>query len=66
MFRPLIILRKYLFTKPKWRILRIYTKQISRSKLETLRGAILEEMKSGDANVDYLSGKVEILNLLLK
>lgn len=66
MFRPLIILKKYLFIKPKWRILRIYTKQISRNKLEDLRSALLDELRSPDANSDFISGKIDILNILLK
>jgi len=66
MFRPLIILKKYLLVKPKWKILRIYTKQISRKKLEDLRSALLEELKDPDTNKDFISGKIEILNILLK
>lgn len=68
MFRPLISIRKHLFTKPKWKILRIYTKQIKRSKLEDLLGMLQdEEQKTDDVlYLEYLRGKIEILTLLLK
>ena len=63
-----IQIRKVLWTKPKWRILRIYTKTISRSKIELLKRTIeLEIEKSDDPNtILFLEGKLVIINLLLK
>lgn len=68
MFRPLIILKKYLFTKPKWRILRIYTKEIKRTKIEELVLLIEQDQKetSDLYHKEYLRGKLEILNMILK
>jgi hypothetical protein len=68
MFRPYIILKKYLFTKPKWKILRIYTKQIKRRKIEELLSILKDEAASSNDILyqEYLRGKIEILNIILK
>ena len=68
MIKMFIQIRKVLWTKPKWRILRIYTKTISRSKIELLKRTIeLEIEKSDDPNtILFLEGKLVIINLLLK
>ena len=66
MFRPLVILKKYLVTKPKWKILRIYTKQISRKKLENYLSALQEEARVDDSRKEYLNGKIDVIKALLK
>jgi hypothetical protein len=68
MFRPFIMLKKFLFVKPKWRILRVYTKQIKRKKLLELVSLLSQEARESKSVLDkeYLRGKIEILNIILK
>lgn len=68
MIKPLIFLRKNLITKPKWKILRIYTKQIKKQKLVQLLDALTNERAQADDShyKEYLRGKIEILNTLLE
>jgi hypothetical protein len=68
MIKAFIFLRKIFYVKPKWKILRIYTKTISRKKIELLQRALLTELHSS-VDVEeaaFLRGKLEIINLLLK
>lgn len=69
MIKLFIAIRKRLWTKPKWRILRIYTKTIRRKTIEELRGALMLELKDvelEDTEIKFLEGKLYIVNLLLK
>lgn len=68
MLKIFIKIRKIFWIKPKWRILRIYTKTISRKKIELLRKSITEELLicEDDDYANFLKGELHFINLLLK
>jgi len=67
MLKIFIHIRKTLWLQPKWRILRIYTKTLSRKKIENLKDILIKEINEtkGEKKA-YLKGKLEIVNLLLQ
>lgn len=60
--------RKNLWLKPKWKILRIYTKTLERKKIEQLKELLISQLgkETDDVKRAYIQGKLEIINLLLK
>lgn len=68
MLKIFIKIRKHLWLKPKWKILRIYTKTLPRNKIEKLKELLIKQLDKDITEIDraYIKGKLEIINLLLE
>ena len=63
----LIFIKKHLYTKPKWRILRIFTKIVKRSSLEKIQRDLEKEISTNQDPVDkaFLQGQLEVIKYFL-
>lgn len=68
MWKIFIKIRKKFILQLKWRLLRIFTKVIKRSKLEKLAKILTTQIKNEKDEIKkaYLNGKLDIIKLLLK
>ena len=64
----LIFIKKHLFTKPKWRILRVFTKVVKRSSLEKVKKWLENDIKFSEdtENTAFLKWQLAVINYFLE